>query len=368
LRAAGAARCSFVPARVRRTGSWRRRLLELIAAAALFVLWECLVRAPDGALLLAAPIARVRAVEGVGWRMRSPLPSAPGLLALRLPFTLEAGGVRGAAGAFADFAALATAQAVGRRVLVSGRSFARLSSPVAAVRVAELLRALPACAPEARASRLDAFVRESLTLSRARAALESAERATRWLAPLCDVYASLALVAVPLLLWLDYEDRVLRAVLPLLGSVHAACIALVFRAHRRIAPAARSARFDLVLSAGLFPPAMLTAPKALLAEAFAGLHPLATAAVLLAPADFASFARRERARLDARARAGDAAAALERAGLDAIGRELDFDLAAPPPRADPQAASYCPRCFSDFRPGFGACSDCGVATVAYPTA
>jgi hypothetical protein len=342
--------------------------VELIAAAALFLLWECLVRAPDGALLLAAPIARVRAVPGAGWRMRSPLPSAPGLLALRLPFALEDGGVRGAGGALADFSALASAQAVSRRVLVSRKTFARLASPGAARQVAELLRALAACAPDARAARVAGVVRDSLALSRAREALESAERAARWLAPLCDVYAVVALGVVPVFLWLDYEDRVLRAVLPLLGIVHAACIALVFRAHRRIARTARSARFDLVLSAGLFPPAMLAAPKALLAEAFAGLHPLAAAAVLLAPADFASFARRERAQLDARARAGDAAAALERAGLDAIGRELDVDLVAPPPHADPQAASYCPRCFSDFRPGFGACADCEVATVAYPTA
>jgi hypothetical protein len=342
--------------------------VELIAAAALFLLWECLARAPDGALLLAAPVARVRAVPGAGWRLRSPLPSAPGLLALRLPFALEERGVRGAGGVFAEFSALAGAQAVSRRVLVSRRSFARLGSPVAASQVAELLRALAAGSPDARAAQVAGFVRESLALSRARGALESAGRATRWLAPLCDVYAVVALGAAPVLLWLDHEDRVLRAVLPLLGVVHAACIALVFRAHRRLAPAARSARFDLVLATGLFPPAMLAAPKALLAEAFAGVHPLAAAAVLLAQADFASFARRERALLDARARAGDAAAALERAGLDVIGRELELDLVAPPPHADPQAASYCPRCFSDFRPGYAACADCEVATVAYPSA
>lgn len=342
--------------------------MELVAAAALFLVWECLVRAPEGALVLVAPLARVRAVEGAGWRMRSPLPSAPGLLALRLPFALEAGGVRGAGGALADFAALASAQAVSRRVLVSRRTFARLASPVAAGQVAELLRALVGCTPDARAARVDGVVRESLTLSRARAALDAAEGATRWLAPLGDVYAVLALGVVPVFLWLDYEDRVLRAVLPLLGVLHAACIALVFRAHRRIAPAARSARFDLVLATGLFPPAMLAAPKALLAEAFAGVHPIAAAAVLLAPADFAAFARRERARLEWAARAGDPFARLERAGLDAIGRELALDLAGPPPHADPEAASYCPRCFSDFRPGYVACAECEVATVAYPSA
>ncbi len=340
--------------------------MELVAAAALFLLWECAVRAPEGALLLAAPISRVRALGGAGWRMRSPLPSAPGLLALRLPFSLDAAGARNARGVLVDFAALSAARAAGRRVLVSRTSFARLASPAAAEQTAELLRALAACAPGERALRLAQVVRDSLDLSRARAALDCAERAARWLAPLCDVYALVALGLVPVMLCLDYEDRVLRAVLPVLGAVHVSGIALLFRAHRRIAPAARGARFDLVLSAGLFPPTLLGAPRALAAEAFAGVHPIAAAAVLLAPGDFADFARRERAGLEARARGRDSQLELERAGLDAICRELGLDAAAPPPHADPHAASYCPRCFSDFRPGFRACPDCGVATVVYP--
>ncbi len=340
--------------------------MELIAAAALFLIWECLVRAPEGALLLAAPVARVRAVAGAGWRMRSPLPSAPGLLALRLTFALETLGVRSGTGALADFNALAGAVAVSRRVLVSRRTFARLASPAAASQAAELLRAVASCAPDARAERIETWLGESLSLERARAARAAALRATRWLSPLCDAYALAAFGAVPALLWLDYEDRVLRAVLPVLGLLHLACIALVLRAHRRIAPGARSARFDLVLATGLFPPALLAAPKALLAEAFASVHPIAAAAVLLAPLDFAGFARRERARIEGAARDGDACAVVERAGLDAICRELDLDPKAPPPHADPAAASYCPRCFSDFRSGYGACADCEVATVAYP--
>ncbi len=95
-------------------------------------------------------------------------------------------------------------------------------------------------------------------------------------------------------------------------------------------------------------------------------HPLAVAAALLPPEDFAPLAGRELRRAElsrAATRPGLAAAWAERIGLIErllAGAGLSRAAALAPPPRYAGSAAWCPLCRVQWRDGFARCDDCGV--------
>jgi hypothetical protein len=207
---------------------------------------------------------------------------------------------------------------------------------------------------------------EAFSVERFQAAFERARTATRSAAFACDLYLLAVVGGLPALLLALGEERVLRIALPGVLALHAATWLLVLRARGRLAATPNGApRWEFLVAAALYPPALLRAPHDLAAAELAGFHPMTARAGLWERARFVERVQQALARLEA----GAPEAGLDAAALQQLAAAQDVgphELAAPRPHADPEAASYCTRCLSDYRPGFRRCADCGGQTTPYP--
>lgn len=362
---------------------------ELLLLLAVFHLWHALTPACDGRVAFAPRRGglRARRDEAPGdQRGRTWLhlwPSAPTFVCQVRPLRLEGDAL---APRFADAraraarfpaTALAALAANGRDVR-SGRALVvRCVTARQARRTVEALRQLSRLDAGARVRRLADLARSSLdseafARSRARAALP-----LRALELCCDT-ALLLVASLPLLAAFIHEDVVLLGALPALGVVHVGGVTALFLAHRKVAPHDRAGRLQEIFSAAAFPPSLWTSPALIRSELAAPYHPAALAHALLARPAFVDVLRGELALLerraaDERARGDPDPNELALLGLE-HGALLDFaaargveagECAAPRARRDPEAASHCPVCLADYRPGFAWCPDCRVPTLAY---
>jgi hypothetical protein len=150
------------------------------------------------------------------------------------------------------------------------------------------------------------------------------------------------------------------------------------RAHRRLYPREGGARFRQTLSMALSPPAAARAPDLLLIDLFAGLHPMAVAAVVLSPREFTAYAGEMLRAIkhplaeDLSEESQDIARWHERELLVAAeelaskcGVDIREAYAVPEAQSD-SVVAWCPRCRMQYVNDAQTCADCpGVALVRY---
>lgn len=370
--------------------------MELILTLLLLYAVQCMAGVPLGTCVFTRVLGRLLVVEGGGWRLLHPLPSGRSWVGSRFPL-FEDGGVlrsrgaslRAAAAALSRgpgvaLGAISSAEARGAVVRVNGRPFARVATKRQARDLGALLGSLRGSDARAARERIGLEIARSLDLRRFEAESERLRRATRWLGRVGDVYFVL-LIAAPaaLTLWTGVEAA-LFVLFPVLGAAHLATLVSGYLAHRRLLPASGGERFDLLLAAGLYPPAALRIGHELRLALLGGFHPAVVAAATLPPQRRRVFLRGELARVDqALAAAGGAERAelrpdakvsgpcvaleerraiLRLAGSIGLSREA---LLAPRPWDDPLAGGYCPVCLYDYRSGVEECSDCALPLVVY---
>ena len=135
----------------------------------------------------------------------------------------------------------------------------------------------------------------------------------------------------------------------------------------------------VMLLCALIPTSSMRACDYLSTRLLTGVHPLAVAAALCPPEDYAGYARLFRydlAHPESRAPgAGESAAWADPAWRDPIERFLDETgagedvLARAPAKTDASSKSYCPRCHAPYTVEQGTCRDCGgVVLVPLPPA
>lgn len=197
--------------------------------------------------------------------------------------------------------------------------------------------------------------------------LESALAASRALAWLSDAYAVWLFGLLPAwVLWAGEERALWLAVVPTF-ALHAWGVLLAARAHRRLRPGGASDLWEWLSVCALYPPALLRARHDLVTDACDGYASMSIRAAFQARERFVDQWRREQARLG-RAAAGMECVRARRALLEALRVEQEIgrdEIEAPRPRSDASAASYCPACLSDYRPGFDRCRECELDTVRY---
>ena len=224
-----------------------------------------------------------------------------------------------------------------------------------------MVRSLASAEPAARPARLAGHWAASLDAETLGARLAEAQRATWALGWVCDLQAASVFLVVPALGFWAGAERALFVSLPVLGAVHAVAVWLAFRCHRRLFPDQRRERGEELAMAALYPPALLRLPQRWVDAAVAGFHPLALARSVWPAEAWHEAWCRELAWLALREpwRGPERAALLQAA-------PPEVRDAPPRPQRDPTAASYCPVCLDDFRPGFERCRACQATTVVYP--
>jgi hypothetical protein len=256
---------------------------------------------------------------------------------------------------------------VGSLVKVEGRRFVRAASAAHARQLGALLSAIVRAPerdrPELLASRLAASLSDE-DLGRA---LERARASTRILGRFCNLYWLLLFAVTPALVLLLGAEPALFRMAPVIGLAHLVSLVLLHRAQARIDPEGRVERWEHFFVAALFPPALLRAPQSLVNQAMVSFHPLALALRFRKREVWIEGLRRDLVRLERQAERSaqgqaESEALLAFAKRHGVSRETLF---VPRHREDPLAASYCPLCLDDFRPGFERCQGCGVETIAY---
>ncbi len=356
--------------------------MELWLTLILLYAWQCVAWLPARSAVVRPSRRWLDELEASGPHWLSLRPSALCLVASRLPFRIDGdqlaaddplGRHSGPPDRVVRRVSLrdpSAFEARRHRVWVDGRAFVDAPSKAIARHWTAVARDLADLAPEHRAAELESRLARALDGARAAARLHAARRHVRWLAPICDLYAIGLFAAIPALgLVVGAERAIFLSAAPML-ALHVAGVGLAFRAHRRLHPDWRGDRLEQTWMAALYPPALLRMPQRLVEDSVAGFHPLALARGLWPEATWREALVREVYRLARRARRDDSISegcARERTILiHCAGFADESEVSAPRPRIDPTAASYCPVCLDDFRPGHDHCSPCGIETIAYP--
>ncbi len=199
---------------------------------------------------------------------------------------------------------------------------------------------------------------------------ERSNAATRTLAWFTCVYLTLLVAGLPVAMLSFGEERGLLLSFPLLVLAHLGTLVAMWRVHRELFPTQRDQRFEDVLTAALYPPALLRAHANMHLEVLSTFHPAVHAASRLEGEHRRTFLRSELARLDLAIEQPDPSmiASLERESLikflKACGesRESLFRVA---PESGRPSGSYCPVCSAEYLRDFGSCGDCGATLIAY---
>jgi hypothetical protein len=208
--------------------------------------------------------------------------------------------------------------------------------------------------------------------------VDQVQRATRWLAPICDSSVALVFLITPAAVLLLGEEGALLSLAPAWLALHLAGLLALASAQRQLdgrrawGGGGRPDR-ERLLMALLYPPALWRAPQELWCERLAPYGPPALAAGLADDQACAALLRRRLAILDSPRVLCDLAEgctdpALERRMVERLAgaRGLSLRRMTAPPH-DPQAAVYCPVCLAEYLIPVAACADCGVQTRGYRT-
>jgi hypothetical protein len=364
--------------------------MELLLYAAAFYAWQCLVHLPLAgvAWFPLHPFGWTRAA-GLGWRALSPWPGARCWVSSGFAFELTPAAVWlqatapfGGAERKLPLDAASELEVRGARLVWNGAELFRAALEAEARSLAATFVRLGAAGERQRAREIESFLARALSTDACRTAWREARSATRLLRLGCDAEFVLAFGVAGALAWPFGQNAAWIAILPVLAAAHVAALLGLWLAERRLATP-RADRMQRLVVGALFPPALLRLPCELVAARLAVFHP-ATLAVVSLPR--ARAERVLRAALGAAAHpywrrrgrsegedlaARDAYAARLHSGLAALAAEVGLAPdAIRPPALPPDAAgpSCCPVCLDEYRPGFRACGECGVDTVAPPAA
>ncbi len=348
---------------------------------------QCLRFLPCGAVVFAGGLGALRATNGPGWRILHPLPSRTAVVANRFPLveSKESFYSRGLVGWFSDDGLGARGPAFpsqtqiapavlvrGNVVRVGGKKFVRGIASSHAEKIAFLFRKLLREDDDSRRVRVEAAIRDSMSLEHFQQEEERVASATCDLAWVSDVYLGVLFVGLPALALVSGIERALLLSLPGVLLIHASTLALYNGAQRKLFPEARGERIEHLISAAVYPPLLLRSAQDLRNQALAHFHPAVVAAALLDVDARHKFLRRELA--SGGSAAGDPGAlglhTIERSALedllDAIGESPD-SLLSSPEKNDPLAKSYCPACTTEYQLSSGECVDCRVALRSFVT-
>lgn len=235
--------------------------------------------------------------------------------------------------------------------------------------------ALRDAAPAERGATIDAALDRTLDADAARSRYGEVRAALPDVRLFQNLLFVFLFVGAPLLARFYPLARIWLRGLIVLAVLHFGTVLLLWRAHRRVYPAARAERWRHLAVLFLFPPASLRAADLVARPSLERFHPVAVAAALGREEDLRDVAGRvlrdahhprapvtpsddERARETEAWFRGRFAAAVERR-VRAEGIDPD-ELLGPAPRQDAGAHAWCPRCLTEYARVDGDCSDCGV--------
>lgn len=215
-------------------------------------------------------------------------------------------------------------------------------------------------------------VPRSLSLPNAEARIGDVVSESRYLGVSNALYLLVVVLVVPLLSLRWHANGAWLLLLPVVGALHLASTAELWRLRGRLLDDPLGGRLSEVVMAFLFPPALLRGRHDVVQTALAGVHPAATAAVVLEGEQLRRYLAGELALLDGLHREQPSHfLALERRGLLEIVRASGWseaDLLRPRRPRDAGAACYCPRCDAEFVAVRDPCPGCRSRTLRYPAA
>ncbi len=358
----------------------------LFGAFTLFYLFECLLWLPLGSVVLrtwavrrgwAANQPSPLVSAGLkGLAMAWPLPPLGGVLVTQpWPVMPDATGLWIGTGQAQEGKRLEWAAIHPKQEERTVKLGANIEVQCASIRAAQLLTEFLTEATtkeEQRADLIKGFWRSSLSPSRARAAVRRYHLAAWALRVPCMAVFFASFVWIPLLFWRfgGSNWRVLMGFATLLALT--TLVAFIWRhLDFRLFPNSRRKRWTQMLHLIFMPAHTIRAHDLIGTEVLAGLHPLPAAAWVLKPAALKALASQTWLTWKFRAASDPLlpAASLVLPKLEALCRQLGFsveDLEAAPPRQG-AAASYCPRCHSQFSLTNAACGHCGeIPTRQWP--
>lgn len=261
----------------------------------------------------------------------------------------------------------------GKKVFVEGEVFWACDTASLAVRLATFLKETAGLKPEEREARLRAVIRDQYDTTKLRTALEEVRAEKRVLNRLCPAQWAYLFAVVPFAVWRWGWIPALLGFIPLL-YVFSGVIAWQFRKrHARLFPGGDEDRFKLTLIYALMPVASSRARDPLTRLALEAFHPMAGAAVLLAPGAFASAVPRlwrdlhfpqfpecpTTDPLAIRTERWYRDQCIEAFRSLVVANRLDPDpwLRAPMP-SETVNTQYCPRCLGQFTKEASSCSEC----------
>ena len=364
--------------------------MDLLLTGVLLVALQCLVALPAAGLLLVPLAGAFRAVRGPRLSLLSPWPGSRSLISGGYPFEVGASRVHTESPAHvlrgAALAPVPRSQPLAGNSGWSVRSNAlfgdagRLLGTVSkahACHLAAFLGKLAEAAPDERAAVVAAELDAAFDLDACRRAFDEVRRRTRVLRWTCNVYAALVFVVLPVLLLRRDEEAAWLAVIPWILILHLVGVVALVPASQGLAETAAE-RFERILVAALYPPALLRSPIDVMNDRLVRYHPVAAASLVLGSRDLrrlvqitsAEYAhpvwRRHRPCPVPEEAERRAFLAELGARVEAAARTLRVDLR--PDWDDPTAASYCPLCLHGYRPGFEACAACGIPTRPFGSA
>jgi hypothetical protein len=349
---------------------------------------QCMIRLSQSEVLFVRPFRHWRAVDGSGWRLTHPFDGGAAAVAVRLGLVMDGDrlyarerAVRFGLSARSEvsvrdrglpFSAAEPSgvEHSGHLVRVDGRLFRRCATRGAAAASARLLQDLAGASPQEAKARIRVELDNALSMDEYERQREDSSAATRTLAWFTRVYLPLLVAGLPLAMLSFGEELGLMLSFPVLVLAHLGTLVTMWRAHCELFPTQRDQRFEDVLTAALYPPALLRAHANMQLEVLSAFHPAVHAASRLEGERRQTFLRSELARLDLAAEQPDPStiASLERESLieflKACGesRESLFRVA---PESGKPSGSYCPVCSAEYLRDSGHCGDCGAALIAY---
>lgn len=344
--------------------------MELVAALAIFYLGYSVVRLSPVATLFQSRRGEDRWARGERLVLTSLWPGRTDVISERIVAGKWLTPARMADPCCADPEEPVPDVAVnGRSLQVDGRPALKLSTTAAARRLDSLLDTGDAGTVEERTRMLAAELERSLSLPEAARRIEDALTQSGYLGVSSSVYCAVVFVIVPLLSLRWHASGIWLLFLPVVGLLHLDSTIEIWRLHGRLLEDSVEERLSEVLTAFLFPPALLRARHDIVQAALCGVHPVAIAAVMLEEEPLRQYLAGELAHLDGlRRERRSTLLEVERRGVLEIARALGWseaDLRSPRRRRDPEAASYCPHCDAEFVAVRDGCPSCRSRILAY---
>lgn len=267
----------------------------------------------------------------------------------------------------------------GRWIRINGRKWWKTPSYHNSVQLAGRLNAIRKAPSTDREKAIGNWMTERFRSKDAASALDDIRKPLRTLRVLANIlFVCLFVALLPLSFVYSYQNLwgwifggMLLQTIP---------IAVLFRRlHARLYPEADDERFTAWLTMALFAPAAIRAHDLVTLPLLYRFHPMVAAAAVMKESDARQYAGKQLRALHFRS-GGDRieteeslsqrilswqrARTLARVEkfCESSGWKVENLLRAPE-RTDPEAKSYCPRCFAEFILEDGVCSDCGGVSL-----